>query len=137
MKGVPCESGLQTDCQSTNSVFSCKEYKCLDPRNKMNDHDVSIKKFKRVLTTLENAKKVLEGDCDSLFELFRQFIMEVPSSSPSQFKDHDPNSDRLDSFLYLHMGQKRSYQSLWKVVADLLVLSHAWPSQCRKRIFSQ
>ena len=85
---------------------------CLDPRNMMSDHDVSITKFKRVLTTLENAKKVLEGDCDSLLELFRQFIMEVPSSCPSEFKDYDPNNDRLDSILYLHMGQKRSYQSL-------------------------
>ena len=76
---------------------------CLDPRNMMSDHDVSITKFKRVLTTvtLENAKK---GDCDSLLELFRQFIMKVPSSSPSEFKDYDPNNDRLDSFLYLHMG---------------------------------
>lgn len=40
---------------------------CLDPRNMMGDHDVSITKFKRVFTTLENAKKVLEGDCDSLW----------------------------------------------------------------------
>lgn len=44
---------------------------CLDPRNMMGDHDVSIIKFKRVFTTLENAKKVLEGDCDSLWQLFR------------------------------------------------------------------
>ena len=94
----------------------------------MSDHDVSITQFKRVLTTLENTKKVLEGDCDSLLELFRQFIMEVPSSSPSEFKDYDPNNDRLDSFLYLHMGQKRSYQTLWKVVADLLILSHGQAS---------
>ena len=101
---------------------------CLDPRNMMSDHDVSITKFKRVLTTLENAKKVLEGECDSLLELFRQFIMEAPSSSPSEFKDYDPNNDRLDSFLYLHMGQKRSYQSLWKVVADLLILSRGQAS---------
>ena len=35
---------------------------------------------------------------------------------------------RLDSFLYLHMGQKRTYQSLWKVVADLLILSHGQAS---------
>lgn len=101
---------------------------CLDPRNMMSDHDVSITKFKRVLTTLENAKKVPEGECDSLLELFRQFIMEVPSSSPSEFKDYDPNNDRLDSFLYLHMGQKRSYQSLWKVVSELLILSHGQAS---------
>ena len=101
---------------------------CLDPRNMMSDHDVSITKFKRVLTTLENAKKVLEGECDSLLELFRQFIMEAPSSSPSEFKDYDPNNDRLDSFLYLHMGQKRSYQSLWKVVSELLILSHGQAS---------
>ena len=66
--------------------------------------DFSITKFNRVLTTLGNAKNVLEGDCDSLLELFRQFIMEVPSSSPSEFIDYDPNNDRLDSFLYLHMG---------------------------------
>ena len=77
---------------------------CLHPRSMMSDHDVSITKFKRVLTTLENAKKVLEGDCDSLIELFRQFIMDFPSSSPPEFKDYDPNNDRLDSFLYLHMG---------------------------------
>ena len=64
------------------------------------------------MTTLENAKKVLKGACDSLLELFRQVIIEVPSSSPSEFNDYDPNNDRLDSFLYLHMGQKRSYQSL-------------------------
>ena len=107
---------------------------CLDPRNMMSDHDVSITKFKRVLTTLENAKKVLEGECDSLLELFRQFIMEVSSSCPSEFKDYDPNNDSLDSFLYLHMGQKRSYQSLWKVVADLLILSHGQASV--KRGFS-
>ena len=44
---------------------------CLDPRNMMSDHDVSITKFKRVLTTLENAMKGLQGDCDSLLELFR------------------------------------------------------------------
>ena len=44
---------------------------CLDPRNMMDDHDVSIRKFKRVFTTLENAKKVLEGDCDSLWQVFR------------------------------------------------------------------
>ena len=49
--------------------------------------------------------------------------LEVPSS-PSEFKDYDPNNDKLDSFLYLHMGQKRSYQSLWEVVAHLLILSH-------------
>ena len=54
--------------------------------------------------------------------------MEVPSSSPSEFKDYDPNNGRLDSFLCLHMGQKRSYQSLWKVVADLLILSHGQAS---------
>ena len=108
--------------------FLVRNINCLDPRNMMSDHDVSITKFKRVLTTLENAKEVLEGDCDSLLELFRQFIMEVPSSSPSEFKDYDPNNDRLDSFLYLHMGQKRSYQSLWKVVADLLILSHGQAS---------
>ena len=41
---------------------------------------------------------------------------------------------RLDSFLYLHMGQKRTYQSLWKVVADLLILSHGQASV--KRGFS-
>lgn len=75
-------------------------------KNMMSDHDVSITKFKKVLTTLENAKKVLEGDYDSFSELFRQFIMEVPSYYPSEFKDYDPNNDRLDSFLYLHMGQK-------------------------------
>ena len=80
------------------------------------------------MTTLENAKKVLEGACDSLLELFRQVIIEVPSSSPSEFNDYDPNNDRLDSFLYLHMGQKRSYQSLWKVVADLLILSRGQAS---------
>ena len=51
---------------------------CLDPRNMISDHDVSITKFKRVFTTLENAKKVLEGDCDSLWQLFRQFTTEVP-----------------------------------------------------------
>ena len=105
---------------------------CLDPRNMMSDHVVSITKFKRVLTSLENAKKVLEGACDSLLELFRQFIMKVPSSSPSEFKDYDPNNDRLDSFLYLHMGQKRSFQSLWKVVADLLILSHGQASVERR-----
>lgn len=80
------------------------------------------------MTTLENAKKVLEGACDSLLELFRQFIMEIPSSSLSEFKDYDPNNDRLDSFLYLHMGQKRSYQLSWKVGADLLILSHGQAS---------
>ena len=80
------------------------------------------------MTTLENAKKVLEGACDSLLELFRQFIMEIPSSSPSEFKDYDPNNDRLDSFLYLHMGQKRSYQSSRKVGTDLLILSHGQAS---------
>ena len=80
------------------------------------------------MLTLENAKKVLKGACDSLLELFRQVIIEVPSSSPSEFNDYDPNNDRLDSFLYLHMGQKRSYQSLWKVVADLLILSRGQAS---------
>ena len=49
-------------------------------------------------------------------------------SSPSEFKDYDPNNNRLDSFLYLHMGHKRSYHSVWKVVADLLILSHSQAS---------
>ena len=35
-----------------------------------------------------------------------------------------PNNDGLDSFLYLHMGKKQTCRSWWKVVADLLILSH-------------
>ena len=64
--------------KSAHICPTLRNINCVDPSNIMSDHDVSITKFKRVLTTLENAKKVLEGDCDSLLELFKQFIMEGP-----------------------------------------------------------
>ena len=65
----------------------------------------------------------------SLWNKFKQFTKEVIPASPLEFKDFDSNSDsRQDSFLFFHMGGKCSYQSLWKVVADLLTLSHGQAS---------
>ena len=102
---------------------------CLDPKKMLDNHDDLVAKFKRVLTTLHGAKNVLEPECDTLLVLYRQFIEEVPLTCPSEFKNFDPKSDsRVDSFLYHHMGQNISYRSLWKVVADLLLLSHGQAS---------
>ena len=72
------------------------------------------------------ARSTLQSTFEGRCEKRRGLCTNV--SSPSEFKDYDPNNDRLDSFLYLHMGPKRSYQSLWKVVADLLILSHGQAS---------
>jgi len=55
---------------------------CLDPRNMMSGHDVSITKFKRVLTTLENAKKVLEGDCDRFWNYLDNLLWKSPLLLP-------------------------------------------------------
>ena len=93
MQGVPCERSLQTDCQSTNSVNSLvRNINWLDPRD-MSDHDVSM------MFPSQNSKRVLEGDCDSLLELFRQFIVQVLTMIELKVKgDHHTKFSNLSNW---------------------------------------
>ena len=73
-------------------------------------------------------KRVMAEDCDRLLNEYMRFVGEVGKTDP--FTNFDRNVDRLDTFYFsIFSGRQSGDRSLlWKVIKDVLLLSHGQAS---------
>lgn len=68
--------------------------------------------------------------CDDVLSQFDEFISVTVASNNSTFASFDPNeaNARVDELLHKFMANNQQYRSVWRVVSDLLLLSHGQAS---------
>ena len=99
--------------------------KSLDPQVIGGSTSTSVKLFERLLSCLLDAKRIPEGDVDSIKREYSSFVQEVHDNPKvlEGFQSYSVCEDRVDSFLASHLKSSK-YQKLWNLVKCLLVLSH-------------
>ena len=102
---------------------------CLDPRKMATDSDACTAKMKRVLSVMVQNRRLSNNECDTIMGEFSDFLHDQVSLHRDKFVSFDPYSadDRLDVFS-LETMDKAAYGHVWKVVAQLLLLSHGQAS---------
>ena len=99
---------------------------CLNPKKMAEIPEECSKVFEGVLTKFTEAKWRASSEADDLLEQYRSFILFVKKDCDSDFKN---NRERVDTFLYGYISDKKELQSLWKVFKLLLMtLSHSQTS---------
>jgi hypothetical protein len=104
-----------------------RNMRCLKPSNLVSDKAEAKKMFKRVLTSLNHAKYVLDKDCDDVANQFDDFVDILVPENNSLFRKFDKYKDSIDKLLYSVLSEKDEvwqYGKLWAVVSKLLLLSH-------------
>ncbi|XP_059169593.1 uncharacterized protein LOC131951256 [Physella acuta] len=130
---------FKSDCKTILIGFSSKfllkspllyslvrDLACLDPLQMLENKACSLSRMKRILHILVNKRKLKSAECDQVLFQFSTFIDTCTlNGCLSKFnREHD----RLDSFFIEQLGSKVSYVNIWKVVKDLLLLSHGQAS---------
>ena len=97
---------------------------CLDPRELVTSKDMCLEKMKKVVHALVNANRVRGGAsaCDDVLSQFDEFISVTVASNPNE------TNARVDELLHKFMANNQHYRSVWRVVSDLLLLSHGQAS---------
>ena len=97
----------------------------LDPRVIGRSTSTSVKLFEHLLSCLLDAKRIREGDVDSIKREYSSFVQEVHDNPKvlEGFQSYSVCEDCLNSFLASHLKSSK-YQKLWNLVKCLLVLSH-------------
>ena len=101
----------------------------IDPRKMATDSDACTAKIKRVLSLMVQNRRLSNNECDTIMGEFSDFLHDQVSLHRDNFVSSDPYSadDRLDVFS-LETMDKAAYGHLWKVVAQVLLLSHGQAS---------
>ena len=97
---------------------------CLNPKMAEVPEKCS-KAFEAVLTKLIEAKWRASSEADDLLEQNRSFLQFMKKDCDSDSKN---NRERVDTFLYGYIHEKKELQPLWKVFKLLLTLSHSQAS---------
>jgi len=97
---------------------------CLDARRMASKQEDCKEKMKRILHTLVQAKRLPEDDCDAILQQYGIYLEEVAGGERSRFSDFKPTASRIDTLLYQTMACDANFTKLWKVVQQLLLLSH-------------
>lgn len=97
---------------------------CLDPRKMATKQGDCKAKMERILTILVQANHFPEDECDEVNKEFRIYLDEVVPADMSRFTDFKPSESRVDTLLYNTMAGNPTFIHLWKVVQQLLLLSH-------------
>lgn len=109
--------------KSPLSYTVVRNLSCLDPSEICKGNtDKCCDKFRRVLSTLENCKKVNVNDCDNLLDEYKKFVDEVKYDK--DFKNFQKTEDRLDKLYFDKMNNNKEFSSLWNVIKLLLLISH-------------
>ena len=94
--------------------------KCLNPKMIVTEPDVCIENFKGVTQCLVEVNRLESSDVDKVVDEFSDWISAAKISVEfCEFSKEQP----LDSF-YFNNFPKTCYPTLWKVVRELLLVSH-------------
>ena len=103
-----------------------KNISVLDPRRMSNTdtRDINKNQFRDMLRTLVDAGRFAEKDADTAMTQYSEFIDNIVFKHISKFATFDPSKSRVDVLLFDYMASDTSYNKLWIIVKQLLLLSH-------------
>ena len=93
---------------------------CLNPKKMAEVPEECSKAIEAVLTKLVEAKWRASSEADYLLEQYRSFLQFVRKGCDSDFKN---NRERVETFLYVYISDKKELQPLWKVFRLLLTIT--------------
>jgi hypothetical protein len=92
---------------------------CLDPSFIALQPNAACNKFKHVVNSLVEAKRLECDAVDSVRETFNNFVKKVKDLP--EFTNFDRKTTKVDQFLF---EKCQDYPELWRVIKGLLLLSH-------------
>ncbi|XP_074658438.1 uncharacterized protein LOC141911339 isoform X1 [Tubulanus polymorphus] len=101
---------------------------CLNPNELAANCDQSRAQFKRIISSLSSSNHIDDSDCDTVLNQMDEFINSVVVKTKSDFVSFNKKTDRLDTFYHKHMQCNSSFDKLWSVISNLLLLSHGQAS---------
>lgn len=101
----------------------------LDPREMGTAaKETNVKKFKAVLTSMNEANRVADSEVDELLQQYSKFIDDTFVPHASEYSSFDVSTARLDVQLSNTMANNPSLCKFWTCVKSLLLLSHGQAS---------
>ena len=97
---------------------------CLDLKYMATHPDQAMNKMRQLLEKLMNLKQRSADDCDTILRQYKTFISEVGRHAREEFSAFNNIEDKLDTFLFTHLGKKSRFEELWSPVKLLLMFSH-------------
>ena len=83
---------------------------CLDPKY-MAAHPDQAMDMRQLLENLMNLKQRSADDCDTILRHYKTFIGEVGRHAREAFSAFNNIQDKLDTFLFTHLGKKPSLRN--------------------------
>jgi len=101
----------------------------LDPREMGNAaKESNMKKFKTVLTTMNEANRVADNEVEELLQQYSKYIDDTVVPHASEYSNFEVSTGRVDVLLFDTMANNPSLGKLWTCVKALLLLSHGQAS---------
>ena len=101
-----------------------------DPNLMATKPQLSLTKFKRLVSTMNDCKRVKDIDCDDVIWQYQKFLEDVVqvNSHPFEMFNSKDETQRLDSFFVEFLDEERDYTKLWRILRMILVLFHCQAS---------
>jgi len=101
----------------------------MDPREmRTAAKESNLKKFKALLTTMNEANHVADNEVDELLQQYSKYIDDTVVPHASEYRNFDVSTGKVDVPLFDTMANNPSLCKLWTCVKALLLLSHGQAS---------
>ena len=101
----------------------------MDPREMATAaKETDLKKFKAVLTSMNEANRVADTEVDELLQQYSKYIDDTVVPRASEYSNFDVSTARVDVLLFDSIANYPSLCKLWTCVKSLLLLSHGQAS---------
>ena len=94
---------------------------CLNPKRMVKETEECTKAFEDVLSKLIETKRRSSTAADDLLDQYKSFLKVAKKDSELEFQNC---TQRVDTFLYTHLQNKKNFEGLWCVFKLLLTLCH-------------
>lgn len=95
----------------------------LDPQQMANDTEAYRNKFRKVVNTLNIAKKIKDSDMDKVYEEYSSLLNQVPLIGTHNFTGFSRSRQSIDKFLMGVLDEEK-YPALRSFVKVVLVICH-------------
>ena len=123
---LKCVMKLLFKCPLNYSVV--RNACAFDPNLMATKLQLSLTKFKRLVSTVNDCKRVKDIDCDDVIWQYQKFLEDVVQVNSHSFEVFNSKDERLDDFFVAFLDEERDYTKLWGILRMILVLSHGQAS---------
>ena len=95
---------------------------CLNPKRMVKETEECTKAFEDVLSKLIKTKWRSSTAADDILDQYKSFLEVAKKDSELKFQNC---TQRVDTFLYTHLQNKKNFEGLWRVFKLLLTLCHS------------